>query len=100
MTGRWMVILGIAVMLGIIGASLWLNASVWAQESETSGGEQTSGLHQTVPDNPVVAVIPYRSETEYEPDPFEPDRIRRTQTEVKELILVRADGSIEHKRAW
>ncbi len=100
MTGKWMVVLVIAVMLGIIGASLWLNASVWAQEPETNGGEQTSAPEQVVTDNPVVAVIPYRSETEYEPDPFEPDRIRRTQTEVKDLILVRADGSIEHKRAW
>ena len=32
--------------------------------------------------------------------PSSPDRLGRGRTEVKELILRRADGTIEHKRAW
>jgi len=26
--------------------------------------------------------------------------VRRARTEVKQLIIVRADGTVEHKRAW
>ena len=102
MTGRWMVTLVIIVMLGIMGASLWLAVSVGAQGTDASGGGETatSAAQEAVTGNPVVAVIAYQSETEYEPDPFEPDRLRRAKTEVKQLILVRADGTIEHKRAW
>ena len=50
--------------------------------------------------SPVVAVIPYHTETEYQPDPFDDYRMRSSRTEVKDLILVRADGTVEHKRAW
>jgi len=69
---------------------------VTCHDSAAAGTSQ-----ETAPiENPIVAVIPYQQETEYEPDPFEPDRVRRTRTEVKELIIVRADGTIERKRAW
>ena len=44
---------------------------------------------------PVVATEAYEYETEYEMDPFEPDRIRTTTTEVKRLVIVREDGTTE-----
>ena len=92
MKRRWTVILSIAIVTALVGTGLWL--TVWARAQ----GEETV----TPPEsgNPVVAVIPYQSETEYEPDPFEPDRVRRAKTEVKRLLLVRADGTIEEKRTW
>ena len=49
--------------------------------------------------SPVVAALPYRYETEYIQDPFEPDRIRRTRTEITHIVIVRADGSLEVKPA-
>jgi hypothetical protein len=47
----------------------------------------------------VVAVVPSLSRTDYEQDPFDPSRLRRTQTTVVKLILVRADGTTEAKDA-
>jgi hypothetical protein len=47
----------------------------------------------------VVAAVPSLSRTDYEQDPFDPSRLRRTQTTVVKLILVRADGTTETKAA-
>lgn len=45
----------------------------------------------------VVAAVPFQSRTEYEQDPFEPSRLRRTQTVVTKLVLIRSDGTTELK---
>ena len=47
----------------------------------------------------VVAAVPLQSRTDYEQDPFETTRLRRTQTTVLRLVLVHADGSMEVKDA-
>ncbi len=97
MASRWLLILLVVVMMILAGSGAWLAVQAWADEE----GEQAPTAEVVSPPirNPVVGVIAYQSETEYEPDPFEPDRLRRAKTEVKELILVRADGTIEHKQA-
>ena len=97
MIRRWALVLSIVVIAALAGTSLWLGVSARAEDDETPAGEATT--KPTEATNPVVAVIAYQSETEYEPDPFEPDRVRRAKTEVKQLLLVRADGTIERKRA-
>ena len=43
---------------------------------------------------PIVAAVPYKYETEYEQDPFEPDRLRRTRTVVTHVLVIRADGQV------
>jgi len=48
--------------------------------------------------NPVVSAFPYALETEFEHDPFEPDRVRSSKQVTKSVVLVRADGSTELKR--
>ena len=45
----------------------------------------------------VVAVVPSLSRTDYEQDPFDATRLRRTQTTVVKLLLVRADGTTTTK---
>jgi len=95
MTRRWPLMLAVVVLIGLIGTGL--GVTIFAQDE--NGGDDAPAAAPAV-SNPVVAVIAYQSETEYEPDPFEPDRLRRAKTEVKQLILVRADGTIQHKRAW
>ena len=97
MTSRWSLTLLIVVVMAVAGTGLWLVVSARAEDGEVPTAEDTAQPPAVA--NPVVAVIAYQSETEYEPDPFEPDRLRRAKTEVKQLILVRADGTIEHKRA-
>jgi hypothetical protein len=49
--------------------------------------------------SPVVAAVPCQSRTDYEQDPFEPTRLRRTTTSVTRVLLVRQDGSIIAKDA-
>lgn len=92
---RWLVATIVVLVVLIAGVSAWYT---WAENEDSPAATTSEETAQT--ENPVVGVIAYQQETEYEPDPFEPDRVRRTRTEVKELIIVRADGSIERKRAW
>lgn len=76
---------------------------VMAQEDEATAEETKEPEQAPAPEEPkyslekapVVAAEPYEYETEYEMDPFEPDRIRRTTTEVTRLVIVRADGTTE-----
>jgi len=94
-THKWLLPTIVLVVVMLVGAGAWYARAENDDSSAATTSEETTQI-----ENPVVSAIPYREETEYEPDPFEPDRIRRTQTEVKEIIIVRADGTIEHKRAW
>jgi len=48
---------------------------------------------------PVVAAMPYKYETEYDLDPFEPDKLRRTRTVVTHVLVVRSDGTTAVKPA-
>lgn len=48
-------------------------------------------------EKPVVAAVPYKYETEYELDPFEPDKLRRTKTVVTHVVVVRSDGTTSVK---
>ena len=96
MTRRWPLMLAVVVLIGLVGTGL--GVTIFAQDE--TGGDDTPAAAVPAVGNPVVAVIAYQSETEYEPDPFDPDRLRRSKPEVKQLILVRADGTVEHNRAW
>lgn len=66
------------------------NAAV-AQEAE-DGGVDIKALTQV---SPVVAAVPYQSRMEYEQDPFEPARLKRTTETVTRVMLVKADGTVE-----
>jgi len=92
---RWLLATIVVLVVLIAGVSAWYARAENGDSPAATTSEETPQI-----DNPVVAAIAYQQETEYEPDPFEPDRLRRARTEVKELILVRADGTIERKRAW
>lgn len=46
-----------------------------------------------------VAAVAAESVTEYEPDPFEPERLRSSTVRVKRVAVVYSDGSVEIKRA-
>lgn len=43
----------------------------------------------------VVAAVAAESITEYEPDPFEPQRLRSSTVRVRRVALIYADGTIE-----
>jgi negative regulator of sigma E activity len=50
-----------------------------------------------VGDRQVVAAVAAESVTEYEPDPFQPDRLRSSTVRVRTVALVYQDGSLELK---
>ena len=87
-----LIVLGIGFALGI----LWNAGTLlpWASAQGT-GQAPVAGAAAVAP---VVACTPYLSVTEYEEDPFNPDRVRRTRTTVSSIVIVRADGSTETKR--
>ncbi len=87
----------IAIAMGIAAALLAIAAAAAVMAQDQPAG-QPAAVAAAEP-APVVAAVPYRYETEYIPDPFEPDRIRRTRTEVSHIVLVRADGTVEIKPA-
>lgn len=45
-----------------------------------------------------VSAVASESVTEYEPDPFEPERLRSSTVRVKRVAVVYSDGSVEVKR--
>ena len=84
----------------VVGVILAVGTTAWYARAQDQAPTHLAQTPSEPTPNLVVAAFPSRQETEYEPDPFDPDRVRSSRTEVKELILVRADGSIESKRAW
>ena len=48
--------------------------------------------------NPIVSVVVGESVTEFEQDPFDTTRLRRSSNRVRTLIYVRADGTTETKQ--
>lgn len=44
-----------------------------------------------------VAAVPAESITEYEPDPFEPERLRSSTVRVRRVAVVYEDGTVEIK---
>lgn len=49
--------------------------------------------------SPVVAAFAYQAQTDYEQDPFEPTKLRRTTMQVRRVMMVHQDGSMEIKDA-
>jgi len=47
----------------------------------------------------VVAALPYQTQTDYEQDPFEPSRVRRTTSQIRRVLFVYQDGKMEIKDA-
>ncbi|MGI5818199.1 MAG: hypothetical protein ACOX9R_08885 [Armatimonadota bacterium] len=45
-----------------------------------------------------VAAVASESVTEYEPDPFEPERLRSSTVRVRRMAIVYSDGSVEVRR--
>lgn len=72
------------LVIGGLVAALQMSA---AQEIEEIDSAKTA-----------VAAVAAESVTEYEPDPFEPERLRSSTVRVKRVAVVYSDGSVEVKR--
>lgn len=87
-----LILLAVGFGLGI----LW-NTGMLMPRASAQGAGEPAPVAAGAP-SPVVACTPCLSVTEYEEDPFNPDRVRRTRTTVSSIVLVRADGTTETKR--
>lgn len=76
------IVVTVLIIVGIV-AALQMSA---AQDLD---GEDTG--------KKAVAAVAAESVTEYEPDPFEPDRLRSSTVRVKRVAVVYSDGSVEIK---
>lgn len=77
------IVVAVLIIVGLI-AALQMSA---AQELSTGTEARTA-----------VAAVAAESVTEYEPDPFEPQRLRSSTVRVKRVVVVYSDGSVETKR--
>lgn len=87
----WILVLLLAVVAGLLG---------WSHLARAAGDKppENTGLALTSEPNPIVSVVVGNSETNYEQDPFDQTRLKRSSTRVKTLLLVRADGQVETKQ--
>ncbi len=87
----WILVLLIAVLAGVLG---------WTHLARAAGDNppEAVGLAPTAEPNPIVSVVVGNSETNYEQDPFDQTRLKRSTTRVKTLLFVRADGQVETKQ--
>lgn len=91
-----------AMFVGLVGGLLLSGQQgvAFAQPRvPEAGGERPVDVAALITPSPVVAAVPFQSQTEYEQDPFEPTRLRRTTTQVRRVLLVRQDGVLEVKDA-
>ena len=77
----------IVVALLVIGGLVVALQMSSAQDIEGDGSEKVA-----------VSAVAAESVTEYEPDPFEPERLRSSTVRVKRVAVVYSDGSVEVKR--
>ncbi|MHB8997193.1 MAG: hypothetical protein ACYC63_18255 [Armatimonadota bacterium] len=85
-------------LLGVLLAGITIGVIAGGRFSPASAQDAPAAdLQALVQPSPVVSAVPFQSRTEYEQDPFEANRLRRTTTTVTRLVIVRADGSMELK---
>lgn len=85
---RWLFLAGLIVCIaaGLAG---------WAHLAAAAETPPPPSTPQIV--NPIVNVVVGESVTEYEQDPFDTTRLRRSTHRVRTLIYIRADGTTETK---
>lgn len=93
------VLLSLLVFGGLAGGMLtgYLPAALAQAEAPATAPATTPDVTKILAPSPVVAAIPYQTRTDYEQDPFEPARVRRTHSTVVRVLLVRQDGTTEIK---
>ncbi|MEI6499841.1 MAG: hypothetical protein WCP21_02320 [Armatimonadota bacterium] len=88
-------LLGVGLVVGLLLGSHPSLAA--AQDAPAAAAAPATDVKALLAPSPVVSAVPYQSRTDYEQDPFETTRLRRTTTTVQRLVLVHADGSMDLK---
>lgn len=83
----------------VVGALMGGGQNAAVAQEEGQGQDQQVDIKALTQASPVVAAVPYQSRVDYEQDPFEPTRLKRTTETVTRVMLVKADGTVEIKEA-
>lgn len=86
-------------MVAVLLAGIVIGVVLGAAPSQAADDAPATTVQALTQASPVVSVVPYQSRTDYEQDPFETTRLRRTTTTVQRLVVVHADGAMEIKDA-
>ena len=81
----------VAILVAVLAVAGLVVALKLALAQDLSGGSSGSEAQ-------IVAAVPAESVTEYEPDPFEPARLRSSTVRVRRVAVVYSDGTIEIKQ--
>ncbi len=82
----------LGLLLAVLLLGIAIGAGGWLLGSSASHAQTVS-----VADD-IVSAVAIDWITNYEPDPFDDNLLRRSTVEVKEIALVHADGRVETKR--
>lgn len=83
----------VAVLAVAILAALAVYAIGADKPAPPAAAAATAGQKLLPAESPVVAAFPYKEDTEYEQDPFDTTKLKRTNMTVTHIVIVRADGS-------
>ena len=85
-------------LVGVLLTGITIGVVVGGRYSPASAQDApTAAVQAIVQPSPVVSAVPFQSRTDYEQDPFDTTRLRRTTTTVTRVVIVHADGSMELK---
>ncbi|MBU0611155.1 MAG: hypothetical protein KKI08_24965 [Armatimonadetes bacterium] len=94
----WAIIL-LGILAGAIAGMLLIGPQGIAFAQDDKPQDKPVDIAAITQPSPVVAAMPYQAQTDYEQDPFEPTKLRRTTMQVRRVLLVHQDGSLEIKDA-
>lgn len=86
-------------MLAVLLVGIVLGTVLGAHPSQAADAAAPADIKAMTQPSPVVSIVPYQSRTDYEQDPFDTTRLRRTTTTVLRVVVAHADGTLETKDA-
>jgi hypothetical protein len=95
---RWLFLVGLVLLLAA-GVAGWAHVAAAAETPPLVTGTAAApppAAAQIL--NPIVSVVVGESVTEYEQDPFETTRLRKSATRVRTLVYIHADGTTETRQ--
>jgi len=94
----WVLIL-LGTLVGLVAGTLLAETQGLAFAQGDKPKDKPVDIAAITQPSPVVAAFAYQAQTDYEQDPFEPTKLRRTTMQVRRVMVVHQDGSMEIKDA-
>ena len=83
----------LGMLVGLVAGMLLVGPQGIAFAQDDKPKDKPVDIAAITQPSPVVAAMPYQAQTDYEQDPFEPTKLRRTTMQVRRVLLVHQDGT-------